>query len=433
MKVSPARAAAFRILFAVETEQRHADDLLHGEALEELTPRDRGLATTLVMSTLRWQLALDAAIAPLLRSNTELPSAVAIALRMGLLQLWFLDRIPAHAALSESVEMVKANGAAGMTGLVNAVLRKLSRQSTPEISRAAALAHPAWMLDRWRHIYGEARAQRMCEADQQVPPATIRRKPNRLLPEGAEPGALLTAACRGVAGEHELRVQDEGSQLVAEIAAIAAPDAAHVLDACAAPGGKTAALAERLPQARIVASDISAARLKTMRRLLPPEYLPRTATVKADAMQLPESPPFEEPFGLVLCDCPCSGTGTLARNPEIRLRLRQSDLQRFAQQQLRILLSCWQKVAAGGVMVYSTCSLEPEENARVVQQFVAAEKNAKVVPVGRLLEDLKHAERLTESGAALLLSSAVTGESLQTLPGVHPCDGFFVAVFRKQL
>jgi 16S rRNA (cytosine967-C5)-methyltransferase len=431
--IAPARVAAFDILLAVEVDARHADDLLHGAALKNLTPRDRTLATMLVMGTLRWQLALDAAIAPLLRAGTKLAPEVAIALRMGLLQLWFLDRVPPHAALSESVELAKVSGFTGMAGLVNAILRKLQRQQPPEFSRAAVLAHPAWMVDRWRTIYGAERTQRICEADQEIPLVTIRSGMSQPDNEAA-PGALLTRAttpnAEHAAPDLRHRIQDEGSQLVAEIAAASAPRATRVLDACAAPGGKTAILAERLPHADIVAADISAPRLKLMQRLMP-EFSPQIQCVQADAAQLPNTGPLAMPFDLVLCDVPCSGTGTLARNPEIRLRLSPAMLPQFAQKQLQIIKSCWQRLRPGGTLVYSTCSLEPEENAQVITQFRRAFPIAQPLAARELLTAMQAGGTLTPSGHALLCESTVEGNYLRTLPGVHPCDGFFIAVLRK--
>jgi 16S rRNA (cytosine967-C5)-methyltransferase len=436
MAVAPARLAAFRILLGVEAEARHADDLLHGEALRGLTPRDRGLATTLVMGTLRWQLLLDAEIAQLLRPGTRLADEVAIAVRLGLFQLWFLDRVPAHAALSESVDLVKMHGFAAMAALVNAVLRKLSRSEAPRAEAAAAMAHPDWMIARWTKTYGQERAEQIAIADQQAPAPVIRVADGVDAPEGSAPGVLLTAAAilqpnGDAAGRRDLRVQDEGSQLVAEIAAIAAAGAERVLDACAAPGGKTAILAERLPGAEIIACDVSGTRLKTMERLLPKGLAERIRMVRADATALPAGAPFVPAFDLILCDVPCSGTGTLARNPEIRLRLQQGDFAEQARRQSAILASCFARVRPGGVLVYSTCSLEPEENEAVVGSFLKSNTAAEVVPIAGVLGELSKQGRLTSDGAKLLESSAVQGEFLRTMPGVHPCEGFFVAILRR--
>jgi len=203
----------------------------------------------------------------------------------------------------------------------------------------------------------------------------------------------------------------------------------RVLDACAAPGGKTAILAERLPNAKIVAVDVSSTRLKLMRHLMPPRFAGQINYLQADATALPETAPFDL-FDLILCDVPCSGTGTLARNPEIRLRLGAGAPGQFAQKQLQITAGCWPRLRAGGTLVYSTCSLEPEENIQVVRRFMETHRG-EIVSAGVVLEAMAREKTLTEEGAALLRSSALDGEFLRTLPGVHPCDGFFVAVLRK--
>jgi 16S rRNA (cytosine967-C5)-methyltransferase len=443
-KIAAARRAAFKVLMEIESEGSHADDILHGGALDGLDPRDRGLATALVMGVLRWQLLLDARVRPLLRPDSKLPPEVWMALRMGLFQLWFLERVPAHAALGESVELVKQSGHEKLAGLVNAVLRKLSRMSAPKVEEAAVEAHPAWMVRRWQKQYGAARALAVCRADQEAPVVSLRMIGGDVAGEvGAleagqeiEPGKLLTAARRvtggGMVAGDGVRLQDEGSQLVAEIAAMARPDATRVLDACAAPGGKTVVLAERLETAEIVASDVSEHRLRTTERLWPHQLAGRVTFTAAEATHLPDAAPFVPEFELILCDAPCSGTGTLGRNPEIKLRLEEIELARQAQRQRALLDGLWPRLAAGGALVYATCSLEPEENEAVVSEFIAATRNAVLEPVNGPIEKLLAADRVTQEGAALLMETAIADGCLRTLPGVHPCDGFFVAVLRKR-
>ncbi len=406
--VSPARAAAFHILEKVGWTAAHSDDLLHSVAVNALRPEDRNLMTALVMGVLRWELWLDERLAGMLeRPDAELHGAALLALRMGLFQLLMMDRVPAHAAINESVELARANGAAHAAGMVNAVLGRAAREKDAAVERKtlavkltpAEMAHPAWLLARWRAAYGAVAARKIAEYDQAEPAAHGLFEADATLPE-----------------------IDDGSRLVAEIAATAVVGPRRILDCCAAPGGKTAVLAVRHPEAEIVAADVSEKRLAAMRRRM--DRSPETARVKtvvADMTAASAAPveEFEGGFDLILCDAPCSGTGTLARNPEIRHRLRESDLARQAERQIAILTNAAGLLRPGGLLVYSTCSLEAEENAAVLE----AAGQVAVVPVGGLVSGL---------GLRVDADSMVSGDVLRTLPGVHPCDGFFAAVLERR-
>ena len=389
----------------VEGGRGHSDALLRGARMEELSEADKHLATALVMGVLRWQIALDAQVRRWLeRPDQTLPVAVAVTLRMGAFQLLHMDRIPAHAALSESVELCRAAGHPHATGMVNAVLRRLAREPAAAApiyettARAAErLGHPGWLVERWGKAYGREAALRICGADQEEP---------------GRGGIFSEGRSEGGEGLPEI---DDGSRLVAELAAAAASLGAKVWDCCAAPGGKTLVLAKRLPGAEILATDVSSKRLAAMQgRLRRYEYASGVMTAVADALALPES---AGSFDLVLCDVPCSGTGTLGRNPEIRLRLAEAELARQAARQGTILQAALKRVAPGGRLVYSTCSLEREENEDVVAQ---AAKGWRKVPVQGLLEGLGIAVDGMESEGAL-----------RTLPGVHRCDGFYAVVLER--
>src|SRR5580698_8616062 len=368
-KVTAARLAAFNILKFVGENKGHSDELLHSARVDGLSPEDRNLTTALVMGVLRWQIALDARMRSLLqRPEQRLAEPVSIALRMGAFQLLHLERIPAHAALSESVELCRAAGEPHAAGMVNAVLRKVAaakissqnrdpsadsgqiaerlERTSPLFESVASFAerqgHPRWMVERWVKEYGREAALKICAADQKEPA------------EG------------GMFGERggDLPQMDDGSRLVAELAAAAMPRARRVWDCCAAPGGKTLILARRLDLAEIVASDVSAKRLAQMEaRLRRYAYADRVRVTVADAA---DAKSVEGNFNLILCDVPCSGTGTMAGNPEIRHRLKVEDLARQAERQRTILQEALQRLAPGGRLVYSTCSLEPEECERVV-------------------------------------------------------------------
>lgn len=412
--ISPARTAAFEILSLVAAGKGNSDDLLHSSHTAQLSPEDRNLVTALVLGTLRWQIALDARIRPLLqRPDQRLAGPVAIALRLGAFQLLHLDRIPPHAALNESVELTRASGHPRAVGMVNAILRKLAsikpsgrpiHESTAAIARR--LSHPEWLVERWIAQYGRAAALRICEAGQEEPAES----------------SLFT----GSPGESLPRL-DAGSRLVAELAAASAPRAARLWDACAAPGGKTLILAHRLPRAEILATDISPRRLTAMQSRL--GHHPFAAAVQTQVADATAPLAALKSFDLILADVPCSGTGTLSRNPEIRLRLTPSDLARHTDRQRKILRAALSRLAPGGRLLYSTCSLEPEECEQVVEAVVtepALAASIRILPLQPLLDRLLEQNILREP-----LREAVRGSFLRTLPGVHPMDGFFAAFLER--
>jgi 16S rRNA (cytosine967-C5)-methyltransferase len=410
-KITPARLAAFEILKLVGEGKGHSDELLHSVRVDGLSPEDRNLTTALVMGVLRWQIALDARVRGLLqRPEQRLAEPVAIALRMGAFQLLHLERIPAHAALSESVELCRAAGEPHAAGMVNAVLRKVATAQKPGVrvfestaAFAERLGHPRWMVERWVAEYGRDAALKICEADQK---------------EAADGGMFSESG-------GDLPQMDDGSRLVAELAAAAMPGAKRVWDCCAAPGGKTLILARRLGSAEMVASDVSVKRLaQTEARLRRYAYAEHVGFPAADAA---DAKAVEGSFDLILCDVPCSGTGTLAGNPEIRHRLKVEELARQAERQTAILVGALKRLAAGGRLVYSTCSLEPEECERVVDAVVGA-GGAKRVPVDGLMGKLREQGIVLHGGE---LDSMVRDGTLRTLPGVHGCDGFYAAVLER--
>ncbi len=412
-KITPARMAAFEILTLVGQNKGHSDELLHSARVDALSPEDRNLATTLVMGVLRWQIALDARIRTLLqRPEQRLAEPVAIALRLGAFQLLHLDRIPAHAALSESVELCRAAGEPHATGMVNAILRKVAAAQKPgaRIHESVAafaerLAHPRWLVERWANTYGREAALKICEANQQEPTE----------------GAMFSDSSADPA--QELPNMDDGSRLVAELTVAAKPDAQKVWDCCAAPGGKTLILALRLAKAHILATDVSTRRLAHLEaRLSRYSYAANVQCAVSDASNSTD----DELFDLILCDVPCSGTGTLARNPEIRLRLRPEELARQAERQRAILSGALKRLAPGGRLVYSTCSLEPEECEQVVEA-VTAKQNLRQIPIDPLMAKLSK----SVLSSSIDLSSTLREGTLRTLPGVHPCDGFYAIVLER--
>ena len=445
MAVSAARAAAFEILLRVEREDSYAAELLHSAALAKLSARDHGLTTELVMGVLRWRALLDRRVGAASSQKIErMDSEVLAALRLGAYQLLFLSRVPARAAIFESVELVKAARKRSAAPLVNAVLRKVGGAGATdffaEIKSAAdadalalAAAHPLWLVKRWVAWYGLDRARGICGYDQRVPETAIYIDDGRCEEDmaGVElaPGRLLARA-RVVAGdvigtraycEGRVAIQDEGSQLVALLAGrVATSVDGLILDCCAAPGSKTSLMARRNPGARVVATELHPNRARLLRALC---RAPNVFVVAADARALP----FKSRFDRVLADVPCSGTGTLGRNPEIKWRLREGDLRDLQARQIAILKSALGRLAAGGRLVYSTCSLEREENEAVGEAALSAE--FEVVDCRGELELLRAAGEIADG---VEIGSLVGGDYLRTIPGVHGCDGFFAAVIGRR-
>jgi 16S rRNA (cytosine967-C5)-methyltransferase len=442
--IAPARRAAFAILLKIEQKAGHCDELLRSDAVDRLSHADRNLCTNLVMGTLRWQIALDLRINQLLaRPDARLDDEVRIALRLGIFQMLYLDRIPSHAAVMDSVELVKHSGHGFASGMVNALLRKIAVAPPVEIPArfesasavAEAYAHPAWMVERWALRYGLETAAAICKFDQEQPPATVRllsdTAEGALLNEGIElaPGNFLSRARRVLRGdvtatvayrEGAVRIQDEGSQLVAELAG----HGDNILDCCAAPGGKAAILAENNPGATLLACDVSRRRLDEMRGLLRNARGARISYETVDAAKLA----YEKQFDLVLCDVPCSGTGTIARNPEIRHHLEPSEFVRQHSRQVAILLAGMRALKPGGRLVYASCSLEPEENESVIQDCLSGRPEFTGLGLEDCLNALVAGGSMHEGSAVGLLEKG----RLRTLPGVHPCDGFFAAMIQRQ-
>lgn len=425
--ISPARQTAFDLLLEMRRKpERHSDMLLHARQVDVLSSLDKNLATTLVMGVLRWQLVLQQRIRALLTKNKgHLGDPVEVALELGALQLLLLDRIPARAAIFESVELVRHAGSTYAVGLVNAVLRKLI--DAPRLGdEEAAAAHPEWMVRRWISAYGQEAAEAICRYDQQTPPTTLRWVEDQP-PQDAhlEPGSFVVRAQRVIAGEVApagLRIQDEGSQLIAELAG----RGASILDCCAAPGGKTAILAERNPDAAITACDISPRRLKAMQAVLG-DYGQQIQFRVLDAAEHA----FDREFDLVLCDAPCSGTGTLARNPEIRHRVTVEDFARHHERQVRLLCSVMRALREGGRLIYSTCSLESEENETVVAEALEREKGFHLLAWRPQVHSLEIEGTLHPGSADRLFPGASNDHFVRTLPGAYPGDGFFAACLAR--
>jgi 16S rRNA (cytosine967-C5)-methyltransferase len=336
------RQRAFHLLQRIERESAYASILLHDET---------GFVRTLVLGVLRWRSRLDHAIETLAKRRlSKLDPNVVDILRLGIFQLMFTDVAP-YAAVSETVDLA-ARHAKRARGFVNAILRRASETDLRALATdlATRTAHPQWLLDRWTRMYGADRAAAIAEANQQLSyPDIFTSKP----PPGAEPSKFVPGMYKlsGSSADVEGYALDEGSAVIADLTAATGRE---ILDLAAAPGGKTIVMAAR--GASVVSNDVSLARLRPLlgrsRRI-----------VVSDGRR----PPFQKRFETVLLDAPCSATGIIRKNPEIKWRLRESDLVRFSVLQRELLASA--AGLAAQTIIYSTCSLEPEENDAVVAEL----------------------------------------------------------------
>jgi len=380
MPVSPARRAAFGVLLRIQQTGAFVDEMLHGRLFESLSPRDSGLATEIVLGTLRQQQVLDSLLEQALgRPLGKLDPEVLVALRIGAYQMRYLDRIPERAAVSESVELIKKGPKRSASGLVNAALRKLPQRPGPHVE--LKLAAPNWLVLRWERHYGPGDAARIAAASIERPATYLRLSPalepealaRRLEAEGVQTEPTeLPSARKVVSGaveqtqcwrDGQVRIQDLGAQMIVPLLELTAEH--QLLDLCAAPGGKSSQAAAMRGTAKgIVASDRHPHRLRILRQLSSEHF----DLVALDAEQ---SLPFRRKFDRVLVDAPCSGTGTLARNPDLKWRLQPGDITDLAGRQQKILANALASLAPNGIAVYATCSLEPEENMSVVETVLA--------------------------------------------------------------
>jgi len=431
-----ARTVAHDILVRVETEDAFADVLLaHRLSAAALATSDRGLATELVYGTLVWQGRLDHHLRQLLHDPLDrLDPPVRAALRLGLFQLFFLDRVPAYAAVDRSVRL--AGRRAG--GLVNAVLRRAARvgrgglalpdRGDPVDRLAVEWSHPRWLVEQWVDELGLDEATALLEADTRAPRVALRVNPARTTRDAlratlaaagvqTEPGiatesALLVAGNAG--GLRELPAyrdglfsfQGEASQLVAALVDV--PPTARVLDVCAAPGGKTLAIAERLsPGHPIVAFDRNRGGLGRLRSDAARLGVAALA-VAADARRSPTALQFDA----VLVDAPCSGLGTLRRHPELKWRRRPEDVPRLATLQRELASGVADLVRPGGLLVYAVCTRTRDETTDVIDAFRAAHPRFAVEPLAVPYMD--------------------ADGFLRTAPHMHGLDGFFAARLRAR-
>lgn len=434
-----ARELALQILAAAESRRAYSDRLLESRLRDSsLSPRDAALVTTLVQGTLRHRAFLDHHLEALTGPRwDDLPLWIREALRIGALQLLVLTRVPHSAAVDESVKLAKKYGHPGTAGLVNAVLRRLAggalaplpdAASDPAGRLAVEHSHPRWLVERWVERYGVGEAARLLQANNVEPRVSVR--PNRargsidalaaaLRGEGfaVEPGpnggpVLLvgdgfTASRSRLFREGFLSLQDEAEACVALL--LDARPGQRALDMAAAPGGKASQMAEAVgPEGYVVALERHLSRAKALRSNLVDRLgLARGWTVCGDAV----APPVRGPFDRVLVDAPCSGLGVLRRRADARWRKEANAIADMAALQAPMLEAAAPLVGPGGVLVYSVCSLEPEETEAIVTPFLTRHREF-------ALDDARPFLPLPFRGSELYF---------RALPHAHGTDGVFAA------
>ncbi len=456
-RIAPARIAAFETVRAVNAGTADLPHALERARARLDDPRDRALAGEIAAGTLRWQGAFDHVIAafggrPLARFDAE----VVDILRMAIFQLLHLDRVPASAIVNDAVSLTRKAGKRSAAPLVNAVLRRVSRErahlplpARPQSPNddpdgaldylAVTLSHPRWLAARWLDRYGFDAAEAWMRFNNHPAPLTIRANTLKNAPEvvterlsiagvRVEPTKFASHGLvvrqgnpllSSVARDGLFFVQDEASQIVASLVGARSGD--RVLDACASPGGKTIAIAAAMQdQGLLVATDVRGRRVDLLARTVQESGAGCVKIVHADATALPFGAstglPSQRGFDWVLLDAPCSGLGTIRRDPEIRWRRSEDDLQVFAERQLQILRETARHLRPGGRLVYSTCSSEPEENEHVVRAFLEAGGFAEARP-GTLTAE-----------ACTLIDAA---GHLRTLPFRDGLEAFFGAILVK--
>ncbi len=439
VKISPARISAFEILQKIESEQAFSSVLLPIYE-EKLEPKDRSLCHAVTLGVLRRKLFLDRIVEDFTKKKIEkFDLAVSLALRIGLFQILFLDKIPAHAAINESVNLVYMAKKRSAAGLVNAVLRRAAREEinlefADEIEKLSIeTSHPRWLIERWTKEFGFEETAKLAAANNETAKLVFRltaksdektletlKKLNLEISESP----IVTNAwevlksneiLHSYAEEGKIYFQDEASQLVAQAVRLKSNES--FLDVCAAPGSKTTQINYRSGFSReqfgiFAAGDKHFRRLQILSETCARVGAKNVAIVAYDAED--DLPFADESFDAILVDAPCSGSGTIWHNPEIRYFLRDEDFAELSAKQLKILENASKILKIGGRLIYSTCSLEYEENEAVCERFLTAHPNFRLVS-----PDLPE-KFLTDKGFA------------RTSPQRDATDGFFITAFEKK-
>ncbi|MFS0637429.1 16S rRNA (cytosine(967)-C(5))-methyltransferase RsmB [Mesobacillus foraminis] len=441
------RETALELLDSVEKNQAYSNLLLNN-AIEKnkIDKKDTGLLTELIYGTLQRRMTLDFYLDPFIKNNSKLEKWVLQLLRLTLYQMVYLDRIPDRAAIFEAVEIAKRRGHKGIAGVVNGVLRSIQRQGLPSLDAisdpteklAIETSHPVWLVKRWVSQFGYEKTKEMCEMNLTAPLQTARVNVTRISVEDCllqlekegflvEPSPIIPEAIKCLRGnlaasntfkEGLLTIQDESSMLAAYALGVKKDD--MILDACAAPGGKSTHIAEKLQNSgKVLSLDLHEHKVKLIAENAGRLGLTNIETKKLDSRTIQEH--IEpETFDSILLDAPCSGLGVMRRKPDMKYTKREEDLSRLQQIQLDLLQAVSPLVKIGGTIVYSTCTVDREENQETVRLFL--EKNP------GFEGDLSLADRMPEAVRPL-----IRGYDIQILPQDLGSDGFYIACLQRKV
>jgi 16S rRNA (cytosine967-C5)-methyltransferase len=439
--IAPARVAAYDTVLAVAAGRADLPSALARARVKLQDERDRALAGEIAAGTCRWQGAFDHVIEAFSgRPSARLDPEILAILRISMFQLLHLDRVPAAAVVDDAVELARKAGKRSASGFVNALLRRVSRErkqlplpSQPPIDfLSIALSHPRWLAERWLARHGFDAAVAWARFDNSAAALTLRANTLRTTRDAlardlsvagvetrdtrfAPHGLIVTSGnplLTPLAHAGLFFVQDEASQLVGEF--VGAAPGERILDACASPGGKTTQMAAAVEgRGTIVAADVRGRRLDLLSRTVAESGAQHVLVVQADARALP---PFRDVFDAVLVDAPCSGLGTLRRDPDIRWRRAEADLAALAGVQREMLDQLATVVRPGGRLIYSTCSSEPEENDAVVTAFLDAHSDFRRTRPASFARRPELAALLDDEGA------------LRTLPFRDGLEAFYAAM-----
>jgi 16S rRNA (cytosine967-C5)-methyltransferase len=441
------RETAMDLLTAIEKNQSYSNLLLNNMIEKnELSAKDVGLLTELTYGTLQRRMALDFFLKPFIKNSKKLENWIIHLLRLTLYQMVYLDRIPDRAAIYEAVEIAKNRGHKGIASLVNGVLRSIQREGLPSLNEVTnpierlsiETSHPEWLVNRWVSQFGFDKTKEMCEINLTAPMQTARVNLTKISRDECialleadgfqiEKSPIISEAIRSLKGNLAstiafkngmFTIQDESSMLASY--ALGAEANEFVLDACAAPGGKSTHIAEKMDNSgEVVSIDIHEHKVKLINDNARRLGLDNIKTIAMDSRLLGEQ--FqEESFDRVLLDAPCSGLGVMRRKPDMKYTKTEKDIERLSSIQQKLLTSVAPLVKKGGVLVYSTCTVDKEENEKTIQVFLQENPQFEGDPSFK--------KRMPEA-----IQPLITGFDLQIFPQDFGSDGFYIASLRKKV